>query len=98
MAGHQQILGNNDAAVGVSGKPVRIFSFNIRSTSGGGASVTLYNGTSTAGTKYDEQIGVADASFIVNYGSEGKFFPGGCFVDVDANTQYVDFNFIQVQS
>lgn len=84
--------------VGVSGKPVRIFGFTTRSGAGGPGTVTLYNGTSASGTEKYRLNGNMDASADKVFATEGKFFPGGCYADMDADIIYVDFDYVQEQT
>lgn len=77
-----------DGVIGVSGKPVRVFEFIVRSGSGGGAAIAVYNGTSTGGTKYDDLNGTTSLTVRIPYVG-GLLFPAGCYVDVDSNTTYV---------
>jgi hypothetical protein len=84
--------------VGVSGKAVRIFGFTTRSGGGGPGTVTLYNGTSTGGTEKYIFQGNTDSSADKAFGVEGKFFPAGCYADLDANISYVDFDYLQEQT
>lgn len=84
--------------VGVSGKSVRIFGFTTRSGNGGVGTVTLYNGTSTAGTEKYRFQGNTDASADKVFPAEGKHFPGGCYADLDSDVTYVDFDYVQEQT
>lgn len=79
----------DDGVIGASGKKIRVYALIVRSDSDGASAVSVYNGTSTAGTLMDV-INVATASTTVriNYAG-GLLFPSGCFVDVDANTAFV---------
>jgi hypothetical protein len=80
----------SDSVVGISGKGFRVFGASITSGAGGGAVVAFKNGTSTAGTTYFQGTGTASkAVLIANIPKEGLLFPGGLFVDVDANTDAV---------
>jgi hypothetical protein len=80
-----------DIAVGTSGSPTRVFSVEL--ISGETAStLILKNGTSTGGTAYAQIDGVANQSVLYNYAG-GKFFPAGCFADVDANISYAAITF-----
>ena len=83
-----------DGVVGTSGKPVRVFEFIVRSTSDGGAAVAVYNGTSTGGTKYDDLNGTTSLTVRIPYVG-GLLFPGGCYLDIDANTSYVTVIYTQ---
>lgn len=84
--------------VGVSGQPVRVFGFTMRSGNGGPGLITLYNGTSASGTEKYRMYGNADSSADKIFGAEGKFFPGGCYLDMDADVSYVDFDYLQEQT
>ena len=84
--------------LGVSGKSLRIFGFTTRSDANGQGTVTLYNGTSTSGTEKYKFNGNTDASADKVFGVEGKFFPGGCYVDLDSSIIYVDFDYLQEQT
>ncbi len=87
LPGTQQYVGDADAVVGVSGKPKRIFSVEVISSSSA-ATVKLFNGTdNTAGNQYAQVDGIANQSVIINYAG-GKRFPAGCFVDTGANNAY----------
>lgn len=93
MAGSTRITAAG--VVGVSGKPVRIYGFTMRSGAGGSGTVTLYNGTSTADVEKYRLQGNADASADKVFPAEGKHFPAGCYADLDADVQYVDFDYVQ---
>lgn len=83
-AGSQAIVSATDAAVGNSGKPVRVFCVNF--LSGGTAGVLiLRNGTSASATVFVTENGVVSSGKTIAYGQTGVFFPAGCFLDVDAN-------------
>lgn len=93
MAGSTRITASG--VVGVSGKPVRIYGFTARSGASGPGIVTLYNGTSTSGTEKYRFQGNIDASADKVFATEGKHFPGGCYADLDADIQYIDFDYVQ---
>lgn len=93
MAGSSRLTA--DGVLGVSGKPVRVFGFTMRSGAGGTGSVILYDGTTTGGTEKYKMVGNTDASADKVFATEGKHFPNGCYVDVDANVTYVDFDYLQ---
>ena len=93
MAGSVRITAAG--TVGVSGKPVRLYGFTMRSGAAGPGFVTLYNGTDTSGTEKYRMQGNADASADKVFATEGKHFPGGCYADLDADVNYVDFDYIQ---
>ena len=93
MAGSVRITAAG--VVGVSGKPVRIYGFTMRSDSDGPGFVTLYNGTATTGTEKYRMQGNTDASADKVFAAEGKHFPGGCYADIDGDVAYVDFDYVQ---
>ncbi len=79
-----------DSVVGVSGKPFRVYGASVTSGGGGAAVVAFKNGTSTAGTVYFQATGTTSKAVLIpNIPKEGLLFPGGLFVDVDANTDAV---------
>lgn len=83
-SGSQAIVSGTDAAIGPSGKPIRVFSVNF--LSGGTAGVlTLRNGTSASDTVFVTENGVISSGKTVEYGQTGIFFPAGCFMDIDVN-------------
>ena len=96
LAGHQKVTA--DAVVGVADKPVRLYSLVIRSKVSGSGIVILRNGSDTSGTEFTQLDGVAGASTPVSFGEQGKFFPGGLYVDIDADVEYADVDYEQVQS
>lgn len=93
MAGSTRITAAG--VVGVSGKPVRIYGFTMRSGAGGSGTVTLYSGTSTGGVEKYRLQGNMDASADKVFPAEGKHFPDGCYADLDADVTYVDFDYVQ---
>ena len=93
MAGSVRITAAG--VVGVSGKPVRIFGFTMRSGAGGSGLITLYSGTSTSGTEKYRLQGNTDASADKVFPTEGKHFPAGCYADLDGDVIYVDFDYVQ---
>ena len=76
-----------DGVVGTSGKPIRVFCFIVNADASG-AVVAVYNGTSTGGTAYDSLVGAASVSTRISYPG-GLYFPAGCYLDIDAHTNYV---------
>lgn len=94
MAGNARLTA--DGVVLDSGKPQRVFGFSFKSN-GGIATVALYSGTDTTGTEIDSAEAAADTTGHVSYGEQGRFFPGGCYVDM-TNCVYVDLEVEQVQS
>ena len=82
-------LATADIAVGVAGKPTRVFAIHILSTGGGGAVVALRDGATVSGTIYVQETGTTSTGKTFIYGKYGMLFPDGCFCDVDANTTSV---------
>ena len=77
------VLLTADGVVGVSGKPVRVYSVHL--ISGSTASTcTLENGTTASGTIYAQIDGIASQGVTINFAG-GLCFPDGCFLDADAN-------------
>lgn len=93
-----QLLGGStkitaSAAVGVSGKPTTVYSYTFLST--GTAGVVILKDLNTSGIERHRATGTINAGATVTFGKTGKYFPGGAWVDVDANTTYVDFDYAQ---
>lgn len=83
-SGSQAIVSGTDAAVGPSGKPIRVFCLNFVSDGTAGV-VILRNGTSASDTVYVTENGVISSGKTVQYGQTGILFPSGCFMDVDSH-------------
>lgn len=83
-SGSQAIVSGTDAAIGVSGKPTRVFCVNFASDGTAGVLI-LRNGTTTSGTAFVTENGVVSSSKTSAYGQTGIFFPAGCFLDVDSH-------------
>lgn len=84
-----------DGVLGVSGRPTRVFSMHIISSGGGAAAVSLRAGTAVSGTIDITETGTTSKGVTFMYGTQGFFFPTGCFVDVDANTTSVFISYNQ---
>ena len=94
VPGTQQYVGDSDLAVGVAGKPTRIFSIEVISTTTA-ATVKLFNGTdNTAGNLYAQVDGTISKSVNINF-IGGKRFPNGCFIDTSAYLTYGTVVFTQ---
>ena len=88
-----QAFTTTDLALGVAGRPTRVFGVEL--LSGGTAStVILRNGTATGGTNYIQLDGTINKATHWD-SATGILFPGGCFVDVDANTASCVVSFTQ---
>lgn len=83
-SGSQAIVSGTDAAIGPSGKPVRVFCVNFSSDGTAGVFI-LRNGTSASDTAYITENGVISSGKTVAYGQTGFLFPAGCFMDVDTH-------------
>ena len=94
MGGTQQITA--DGVVGKSGAPVRLYGFTLRSGGGGAGLAIFYNGTDATGTEKYRTSGQQDGVLRVDFGMSGKFFPGGLYIDIDADVLYVDCDYLQV--
>ena len=76
-----------DGAVGVSGKPVRVY--NATWLSGGTAGdLVLRNGTAAGDTAYVTIAG-AISDTVTQEWEGGLLFPAGCFFDKDTNVTHV---------
>lgn len=83
-SGSQAIVSGTDAAIGPSGKPIRVFAVNFVSDGTAGVLI-LRNGTSASDTVYVTENGVISSGKTVQYGQTGILFPAGCFMDVDSH-------------
>lgn len=79
-----------NGAVLTSGKKVRLYEVILRSTSGGGGVVTIYNNTSASGTAYDVVNGTTSLTVRVPYVG-GMLLENGCYITVDGNVEFVTF-------
>ena len=71
--------------VGNSGHPVAIHTLHIESKAGGPGIVTLYDGTSTSGTKTNTEKGATNQGQSFIY-TRGLVHPSGLYVNLDTNT------------
>lgn len=88
QGGTQSISNQTDAAIGTSGKPTRVY-YAEAVSDGTATLVLLKNGTSTGGTQFSQLDGTISKSVSRYYGSEGMWFPAGCFADVDSHTAFL---------
>lgn len=93
MAGAARIAASG--VLGVSGKSVRVFGYTMRSGSGGSGSVQLFSGTDNTGNERWKGTGNTDDGALVVFPAAGKFFPAGCYVQIDGNVSYVEFDYNQ---
>lgn len=77
--------------VGVSAKPVTIYSYTFLSDTTAG--VVILKDTDTSGAERHRQTGTISKGVTVTFGENGKYFPSGCYLTVDAHTTYVDVDF-----
>lgn len=83
-SGSQAIVSGTDAAIGASGKPIRVFCVNFLSDGTAGVLI-LRNGTSASDTVYVTENGVVSSGKTIQYGQAGMLFPAGCFLDIDSH-------------
>ena len=76
---------------GTTARPVRVFNATWLSGTTAG-DLTLRNGTDTSGNTWVMEPGIASHTESINF-TDGLLFPGGCFVDLDANTTSVAIEF-----
>ena len=86
-----------DGVVGVSGKPVRVYSVELLSGATAGILV-LRNGSTAAGTIYVNQTCATVSETNTFNWCGGITFPDGCFFDKDTNTTSVVVNYEQLAS
>lgn len=79
--------------IGVSAKPTTVYSYTVLST--GTAGVVILKDLNTSGAERHRATGTISQGVVVFFGKNGKYFPGGAWVDVDVNTTYVDVDYAQ---
>lgn len=84
MPGRQTISDQTNAAIGRSGKPIRVYDAYAVSD-GTATTVKLYNATSVTGSDYLQIDGVISKSAGFQ-SANGILFPNGCFANVDSHT------------
>lgn len=82
--------------VGNSGKPIRVYGYTQRSGALGVGVVQLFDGTNATGNERWKGSGVTDDGALVNFPANGKYFPNGCYCQIDANVTYVELDYVQV--
>lgn len=80
------------ATTGVQNNPCTVYSVSWLSTGGGAGVVILGDGPSGA-VERARATGTTSAGATLTFGKNGKYFPNGCYVTVDANTTYVDVDY-----
>lgn len=93
MAG--QVRATASGAIGNSGKSIRVWGYTQRSGASGPGVVQLFDGTDATGNERWKGTGNTDDGALVNFTTVGKFFPSGCYVQLDANVTYVEFDYEQ---
>lgn len=84
MIGKGVIINTSDFAVVAAGQPVTIY--EVVFVSGGTAgTLNIRHGSTSSDTVAAKALGKISGSEIVRLGSNGIFFPNGCFIDFDAN-------------
>lgn len=78
-----------DGVVASAGTAVRVFTIHILSGGGGAAVVSLRTGSVVGGAIWVTETGTVSTGKTIQYGTQGIWFPNGCYVDVDANTTSV---------
>ena len=73
-----------DSIIGTSGRPIRLWAVNMLSDATAGELV-LRNGTTSSGSIWVREQGVANTGNSVSYGEHGILFPNGMFYDDDSN-------------
>ena len=89
--GSQNYAGAGNNVVGVSGKPVTVYSYTF--LSGATAGVVIFKDTNSSGAERHESTGTINSGVTVVLGQNGKYFPIGCNLTIDANTTYVDVDY-----
>lgn len=94
IGGSQRVTA--DGVVGVSGQAVRMYGATITSGATAGR-VRFRNGTADTDTAFLDVSGEPNLTTPVSgIPNDGLYFPGGLFVDIDANTTAVVVEFVQV--
>jgi hypothetical protein len=79
-----QLITTTDAAVGISGRPCRIYSIGLLSDGTAGVLI-LRNGTSTGGTAVIQIDGTINKMSTPIDFAQGLLFPAGCYMDADTH-------------
>ena len=80
------------ATTGVQNNPVTVYSLSWLSSGGGAGVVIMGDGPSGAVERF-RSTGTTSQGATVYFGSNGKYFPNGCYVTIDGNTTYVDVDY-----
>ncbi len=83
------VLITADGVVNTASVAVRVFAIHILSGGGGAAVVALRTGPVVGGAIWIQETGTTSTGKTFSYGTQGVWFPAGCFVDVDTNTTSV---------
>lgn len=95
MPGVQWITNQTSIAIGVAGKPIRIYDAIV--VSGGTAStLQLFNGIDTTSGQFVQIDGIISKSSQLPLSSNnGIRFSNGCFASVDVNATVIMVSFVQ---
>jgi len=86
-----QILGAS-GVIGVSAKPVRIFTVHIVC---GTAAIAHVTAATQAGTAVLKETGTANTGKTINYGDQGIYFPTGAYCSFETNVTRVVVTYSQ---
>ena len=80
--------------LGTAGRAVRIFSITVISDGTAGVT-TVRDGSTSGGVVYDIIAGVISSGATRVYGSTGRLFVDGCYIDADSHSigVIVDWNY-----
>jgi len=85
-----------DGVVGISAKPIMLYSLHIRSGAGGAGTVILYSGTSTSGTELARYTGTINDGRDFTLPAKGRYFPNGLNAAIHTNVTYVPFDYVVI--
>lgn len=81
-----------DSVIGISGKPVRIYSiYWVKGT--GAETMVVRSGTGATDAIIIEQVSIADDGNLLVFGAEGILFPNGAFWDEGTAIDSATFTF-----
>lgn len=92
LGGSKNFTGTGSVNVGTTGNPVTVYSYSFLS-GGGGAGVVIFKDTTSSGAERHQKTGTVSLGTTVVFGNNGKYFPAGCNLTIDANTTYVDVDY-----
>lgn len=80
------------ATSAVANNPVTVYGLSWLSTGGGAGVVILGDGPSGSVERF-RSTGTTSVGASIYFGTNGKYFPSGCYVTIDGNTTYVDVDY-----